>query len=78
MCMRFSVSRVKGDPRCTLGWYSGTGIPRFEEKLSQFPPGSRFRMITTKAQRAAHEPEFAELEKAVSQNGQVLELEVSR
>lgn len=60
--------------RFTLGWYSGTGMARFEEKLSQFPPGSHFRMLTTQAQREAHQAEFAEAEKAASANGQVIEI----
>jgi hypothetical protein len=58
----------------TLGWYSGEGMTSFTEKLAQFPAGSRFRMVTTKAEQGAHQTEFAEVERAASANGQTIEV----
>lgn len=58
----------------TLGWYSGEGMASFKEKLAQFPPGSHFRMVTTKAVQEAHLAEFAEAEGAASANGQIVEV----
>jgi hypothetical protein len=56
----------------TLGWYSGKGMASFKEKLAQFPSGSRFRLLTTKAMQQAHQAEFAEAERAASANGQTI------
>jgi len=58
----------------TLGWYSGKGMASFKNKLAQFPPGSHFRMVTTKAVQGAHQAEFAEAERAASANGQIIEV----
>jgi|HubBroStandDraft_5_1064220.scaffolds.fasta_scaffold478090_1 hypothetical protein len=58
----------------TLGWYSGEGMASFKEKLAQFPPGSHFRMVTTKAVQEAHQVEFAEAKGAASGNGQIIEV----
>jgi len=33
-------------------------MERFKEKVAQFPLGSHFRMVTTKAVQAAHRAEF--------------------
>lgn len=62
----------------TLGWYSGKGMAGFREKLAQFPPGSHFRMVTTKAEREAHAAEFVEAERAASANGQSMEVVTPR
>src|SRR6185437_9070546 len=58
----------------TLGWYSGDGMSRFKEKLAQFPAGSHFRMVTTKAQEEAHQAEFAEAQRVASENGMTIEI----
>lgn len=60
------------EPRFTIGWYSGKGMASFEDKLAQFPSGSHFRLITSNAQREAHQAEFAEVEKSASANGQAI------
>ena len=62
----------------TLGWYSGKGMANFEEKLAQFPPGSHFRMVTTKAMLEAHKAEFAEAERVASESGQIIEVSAPR
>jgi hypothetical protein len=62
----------------TLGWYSGEGMANFKEKLAQFPPGSHFRMVTTKAVQEAHQAQFAEARRAASENGQIIEIVASR
>jgi hypothetical protein len=46
----------------------------FTEKLAQFPPGSHFRMVTTKAVQKALEGKFAAAEQAASPNGQIIEV----
>jgi hypothetical protein len=61
-----------------LGWYQGTGLTAFEEKLRQFPAGSHFRMITTHAEQEAHAAEFTRLQNAAASNGQVFDIEVPR
>ena len=58
----------------TLGWYSGEGMASFRDKMAQFPPGSHFRMVTTKAVQDAHQVEFAEAERAASASGQTIEV----
>jgi hypothetical protein len=58
----------------TLGWYSGEGMASFKEKLAQFPPGSHFRMVTTKAVQEAYQAEFAEARRAALENGQIIEV----
>jgi hypothetical protein len=58
----------------TLGWYTGEGMASFEEKLAQFPPGSHFRMVTTKAEQEAHRAEFAKAERTASENGQAIDV----
>ena len=62
----------------TLGWYSGKGMASFKKKLAQFPSGSHFRMVTTKAEEEAHSSEFAEAEQAASASGQTLEISAPR
>ena len=62
----------------TLGWYSGKGMASFKEKLAQFPPGSHFRMGTTKAVQEAHQPEFTEAEQTASANGLAIEISAPR
>jgi hypothetical protein len=62
----------------TLGWYSGEGMASFKEKLAQFPPGSHFRMVTTKAVQEAYQAEFAEARRAASENGQIIEVLATR
>jgi hypothetical protein len=62
----------------TLGWYSGKGMKSFKEKLAQFPPGSHFKMVTTKAEVEAHQSEFAEAEEAASENGSIIEVSAPR
>ena len=58
----------------TLGWYTGEGMASFEEKLAQFPPGSHFSMVTTKAEQEAHRAEFAKAERTASENGQTIDV----
>jgi hypothetical protein len=58
----------------TLGWYTGEGMASFEEKLAQFPPGSNFRMVTTKAEQEAHRAEFAKAERTALENGQTIDV----
>lgn len=53
----------------TIGWYNGKGMASFKEKLAQFPPGSQFRIVTTKAEMDANKAEFAATEEAASANG---------
>lgn len=62
----------------TLGWYSGKGMASFREKLGQFPPGSHFRAVATKAVQEAHQAEFSEAEQAASANGQTIEVVAPR
>jgi hypothetical protein len=62
----------------TLGWYSGTGMADFRQKLAQFPAGSRFRMVTTRAEQELRRAEFAEVENAASANGQSVEFIAGR
>ena len=62
----------------TLGLYSGKGMASFKEKLGQFPAGSHFRTVTTKAMLEAHQAEFAEAERVASANGQTVEILTSR
>ncbi len=57
-----------------LGWYSGEGMGNFKEKLAQFPAGSHFRMVTTKAEQEAHHAEFAEAERMASESGETIEV----
>jgi hypothetical protein len=66
------------DLNFSIGSYSGTGIADFKRKLAQFPSGSHFHLVTIKADREAHEPEFAEVENATAANGQILEVETPR
>lgn len=58
----------------TLGWYSGDGMSSFKEKLAQFPSGSHFRLMTTKAQQDAHQAEFSEAQRTAAENGETLEI----
>jgi hypothetical protein len=58
----------------TLGWYTGEGMANFRDKLAQFPAGSHFRMVTTKAEQEAHQAEFAKAERTASENGQTIEM----
>jgi hypothetical protein len=58
----------------TVGSYSGSGIGNFKEKLAQFPPGSQFRLIATKAEQKAHQAQFTEAENAATSNGQIIEV----
>jgi hypothetical protein len=58
----------------TLGSYSGKGMTSFKDKLTQFPAGSHFRMVTTKAIQEAHQAEFAEAERVASAHGQTMEI----
>ncbi len=58
----------------TLGSYSGAGMASFKEKLAQFPPRSHFRMVTTKAEKEAHDVEFAAAQTVASANGQIMEV----
>ncbi len=66
------------DLNFSIGAYTGTGMPEFKQKLAQFPSGSHFHAVTTKADREAHEVEYAEVENAAAANGQTLELETPR
>jgi hypothetical protein len=68
----------QGELNYTLGWYTGEGMASFEEKLAQFPPGSHFRTVTTKAQQETHQAEFAKAERIASENGQIMEISVPR
>jgi hypothetical protein len=58
----------------TLGWYTGEGMSNFKNKLAQFPSGSHFRTVTTKAEQEAHQAEFAQAERTASENGQDIEV----
>jgi hypothetical protein len=50
------------------------GMASFKDKLAQFPPGSHFRMSTTKAVQEAHQAEIAEGERAAAASGQTIEI----
>jgi hypothetical protein len=49
-----------------------------KEKLSQFPAGTHFDLITTVAERNRHESEFVEVENAAVEHGLVLKLQTPR
>ena len=66
------------DMNFTLGWYDGKGLSALKEKLAQFPAGSHFSMVTTKAEREAYAADFAEVEAAIAANGDTLEIESPR
>jgi hypothetical protein len=61
-----------------LGWYQGTGMAAFEEKLAQFPAGSHFRIVTTQAEQEARAADFARVQQAMVANGLQLEIESPR
>lgn len=68
----------KDELNYTLGWYSGEGMTGFREKLAQFPPGSHFKMVTTKALLEAHQAEIDEAKRVASANGELIEIDAPR
>jgi hypothetical protein len=62
----------------SIGRYTGKGMVALKEKLSQFPVGTHFDLITTVAERNRHESEFAEVENAAVEDGLVLKLQTPR
>lgn len=75
MNMRWSP---KDELNYTLGWYSSESMRNFKEKLVQFPSGSHFRMVTTKAEQDAHLAGFAEAQRTASENGETIEIVAPR
>jgi hypothetical protein len=62
----------------TLGWYTGEGMTSFKEKMAQFPAGSHFTMVTTRAEQEAHQAELEEAERVASENDQMIEVSAPR
>jgi hypothetical protein len=49
-------------------------MTNFKEKLAQFPSGTHFRMVTTKAMQEAHHAEVEEAQRIASTNGDSIEI----
>jgi hypothetical protein len=64
------------DVTFSLGWYQGTGLSALKEKLTQFPPGSKFNLTTTKLEQQARQATFSEVENEISADAGYLQMEV--
>jgi len=56
-----------------LGRYSGKSMSDLKQKLSQLPTGTRLELITTVAEPERHRNEFAEVERAGTADGLLLD-----
>jgi len=58
--------------------YTGNGMAALNEKLAEFPAGTRFEASTTVAERGRHAAEFDELEAAAAADGLSLHVQTPR
>lgn len=68
----------EGTLRYNIGRYSGKGMAALEQKLSQFPTGTRLNLVTTAAERERHRSDFSELQHAAASDGLALEIQTPR
>lgn len=70
--------RPDGGLDYSVGYLSGKGMKSLKEKLTQFPAGTRFVSIMTKAEHERHRDEIAEVENTASAAGLLLEMKLPR